>query len=182
MEQFKEIALRLAGLREDCGFTQEELAADLGIDVEVYKSYEKSGHDVPISVVFHVANKFGVDFTEILTGTAAKLDTYHVVRAGEGRSVDRYPGYSFQDLAFRYSHKVMQPLMVTLDPTDEPAALVQHAGQEFNYVVSGKVIVTFGDKELLLGPGDSIYFNPLYPHGQKCASEEPAVFLTVIAE
>ena len=182
MEQFKEIALRLAGLREDCGFTQEELAADLGIDVEVYKSYEESGHDVPISVVFHVANKFGVDFTEILTGTAAKLDTYHVVRAGEGRSVDRYPGYSFQDLAFRYSHKVMQPLMVTLDPTDEPAALVQHAGQEFNYVVSGKVIVTFGDKELLLGPGDSIYFNPLYPHGQKCASEESATFLTVIAE
>jgi len=182
MEQFKEIAMRLAGLREDCGYTQEEMAADLGIDVDIYKSYEESGRDVPISVVFHVANKFGVDFTEILTGTAAKLDTYHVVRAGEGKSVDRYPGYSFQDLAFRYTRKVMQPLMVTLDPSDEPAALVQHTGQEFNYVVSGKVIVTFNDKELLLGPGDSIYFNPLYPHGQKCASEEPAVFLTVIAE
>ncbi len=182
MEQFKEIAQRLAGLREDCGFTQEELAADLGIDIDVYKSYEESGRDVPISVVFHVAKKFGVDFTEILTGTAAKLDTYHVVRAGEGKTVDRYPGYSFQDLAFRYTRKVMQPLMVTLDPSDEPAALVQHTGQEFNYVVSGKVIVSFNDRELLLCPGDSIYFNPLYPHGQKCASDEPAVFLTVIAE
>ena len=36
--------------------------------------------------------------------------------------------------------------------------------------------------ELILEEGDSIYFNPLYPHGQVCADDKPAVFLTVIAE
>ncbi len=182
MDNLKEIAERIAGLRDACGYTADELADELGIDRAVYASYEADGKDIPISVIFQIANKFNVDFNEVLTGNSPKLDTYHIVRAGTGRDVSRYPGYSYQDLAFRYSHKVMQPLLVTLDPSDEPAALVSHTGQEFNYVVEGKVIVAFGDNEFLLEKGDSIYFNPKYPHGQKCGGDSPATFLTMIAE
>lgn len=180
--ELREIGLRIQGLREACDIPAEELAAELGIDVATYRAYEETGADVPISAIFHIATRFGVDFTEILTGTAAKLDTYQVVRAGEGRTVDRYPGYYYQDLAWRYSHKIMQPLVVTLDPTNEPAALVTHTGQEFNMVLSGVIELTFGDKSIVLNAGDSIYFNPTHPHGQRCHGSEPAVFLTVIAE
>ena len=60
-----------------------------------------------------------------------------MVRWGEGREVDRYPGYHFEDLAWRYTGKIMQPLLVILDPCDEPAELVCHDGQEFNYVLEG---------------------------------------------
>lgn len=180
--EFEEIGLRIKGLRESCDITREELAAELGVPVETYISYEETGADVPISALFHIANRFGVDMTAILTGTNAKLDTYQVVRAGEGRKVDRYPGYYFQDLAWRFGGKIMQPLLVTLDPTDEPAALVTHGGQEFNLVLRGTVAVTFGERELVLNEGDSIYFNPAVPHGQKCASPTPAAFVTIIAE
>jgi ribose/xylose/arabinose/galactoside ABC-type transport system permease subunit len=76
----------------------------------------------------------------------------------------------------------IQPFIVTLDPSDEPADLVCHRGEEFNLCLKGKVIVTFADQEILLEAGDSIYFNPNYPHGQKCGGDEPGVFLTVIAE
>lgn len=182
MEQTAEIARRIAGLRDACGYTQAEFAEKIGVDEATYAGYEKNGDDIPISVLYRISNLCGVDFTEILTGTPARLDTYHVVRAGEGRDVDRYPGYCFSDLAFRYSHKIMQPLLVTLDPSDAPAELVRHNGQEFNYVVRGSVIVTFDDRELLLHEGDSIYFNPTHAHGQKCGGDEPATFLTVIAE
>jgi transcriptional regulator with XRE-family HTH domain len=182
MDNAHEIALRIAGLRDACGYTQEELADELGIDRAVYTSYEEKGEDIPISVIFQIANKFGVDFTEILTGNAAKLDTFHVVKAGQGKSVRRYEGYSYQDLAWRYTHKIMQPLLVTLDPSDEPAALVSHVGQEFNYVIEGTVILVFDDKEIVLNKGDSIYFNPPHMHGQKCGGDVPATFLTMIAE
>ncbi|MCR4772501.1 MAG: XRE family transcriptional regulator [Oscillospiraceae bacterium] len=182
MDNAKEIALRIAGLRDACGYTQQELADELGIDIDVYRSYEETGDDIPISTIFQIANKFGVDFTEVLTGNAAKLDTYHIVRSGQGKTVERYEGYNYQDLAFRYTHKIMQPLLVTLDPSDEPAALVTHVGQEFNLVLEGSVTVTFDDKEFTLGKGDSIYFNPTHPHGQRCAGNEPAVFVTIIAE
>jgi len=180
--EFAEIGLRIKGLREACDVSREDMARDLGVDIATYDSWEETGADVPISAIYHMAKRFGVDFTEILTGTDAKLDTYQVVRKGEGRVVDRYPGYYYEDLAWRIGHKIMQPLLVTLDPSDEPAALVTHGGQEFNLVLAGKVIVVFEDRELVLEPGDSIYFNPMHRHGQKCGSDVPAQFVTIIAE
>jgi transcriptional regulator with XRE-family HTH domain len=182
MDDLREIAFRIAELREACGFTRDGLADDLGIDRAVYAGYEENGQDIPISVLFRIAHKFGVDLTEILTGTAAKLDTYHIIKAGNGRSVKRYEGYKYQDLAFRYSHKIMQPLLVTLDPSDQPADLVSHGGQEFNMVIEGTMIFTFDGKDMILNKGDSVYFNPVHPHGQRCGGTEKTVFLTVIAE
>lgn len=182
MDEMKEIGLRIEGLREACDVTQEEMASELGVSLETYQNWESTGADVPISAIYHMAKTFGVEFTEILTGTAAKLDTYQVVRAGKGKEVDRYPGYYYEDLAWRMQGKIMQPLLVVLDPSDEPAKLVTHGGQEFNVVVEGTVVVSFGDKEFSLEVGDSIYFNPMYPHGQRCGGDVPAKFITIIAE
>jgi len=179
---FKAIGQRIRGLREACDSTREELAAEIGVPVETYASWEDSGADVPISAMYHIANKFGVDFVEIISGEYARLDTFQVVKAGQGRDVERYPGYHFQDLAWRFKDKVMQPLLVTLDPSDEPAALVTHSGQEFNLVLAGTIVVVFEDRELTLEAGDSIYFDPTHLHGQRCASDSPAAFVTVIAE
>ncbi|MEF9853514.1 MAG: cupin domain-containing protein [Hydrogenoanaerobacterium sp.] len=181
-QQIMELTSRIRELREVCGYTQDELASELEISPETYRGYESNGLDIPINIIFQIANKFGVDFNELLTGEAGKLDSYHIVRAGEGKNTNRCPGYHFKDLAYRYSHKIMQPLLVTLDPSDAPAALITHSGQEFNMVLSGTVKVTFDKKEMLLNVGDSIYFNPRHPHGQSCVGNEPATFLTVIAE
>ena len=90
-----DVARRIAELRDVCGYTQEELANELGIDLETYKSYESDGKDIPISVIYEIANKFNIDFAEILTGVAAKLDTHHIVRAGQGKDVNRFPGYAY---------------------------------------------------------------------------------------
>ena len=180
--EFSEIGMRIAGLRDACDATQEDMAAELGVSLETYQNWENTGADVPISAIYHMANIFGVEFTEILTGTAAKLNTYHVVKAGEGKEVDRYPGYYYQDLAWRYTGKIMQPLLVFLDPSDEPAKLVTHHGQEFNFVLEGTVIVTIEDKEFVLEAGDSIYFNPEQLHGQRCGGDTQARFVTIIAE
>ena len=181
MENISEIAARIRELREVCDYTPEKLAAELGIGAEAYRGYEENG-DFPISIIYEIANKFNVDFNELITGEPSRLDTYHVVRRGKGKSISRFPGYRFKDLAFRYADKIMQPLLVTLEPSDEPAKLVTHAGQEFNLVLKGSIAVIFEDKEIILNEGDSIYFNPTYPHGQRCASDTKARFLTVIAE
>lgn len=181
-KEFNEISARIRELREVCGYSQKQLAEELGVDEAVYAGYEQDGENIPISVIYEIANKFGVDFTEIVTGVGAKLDTYHIVKCGEGKSVSRFPGYRFEDLAFRYNRKIMQPLLVTLDPSDKPADLVVHPGQEFNLVLEGSIAVIFEGKELILNEGDSIYFNPTHPHGQKCCGDKKARFLTMIAE
>lgn len=182
MDNYQEIGARLRGLREACDYTVEELAEELHISPEVYAAYEENGKDVPISIIYEIAQKFKVDFTEIITGQTAWLDTYHLIRRGGGKNVNRNPEYHFEDLAYRYGNKIMQPLLVTLDPSDVPAKLISHRGQEFNLVLEGKVIITLGNKEIEMNPGDSIYFNPNIPHGQRCGGDVKARFLTVIAE
>ncbi|MBR5363443.1 MAG: helix-turn-helix transcriptional regulator [Oscillospiraceae bacterium] len=181
MEPINEIAARIRELREVCDYTVEQLASELGLSAEQYAAYEQNG-DFPISVIYEIANKFNVDFNELITGEPSRIDTFQVVRRGQGRSISRFPGYRFKDLAFRYADKIMQPLLVTLEPSDEPAKLVTHSGQEFNLVLKGTVAVVFEDKEIILNEGDSIYFNPTYPHGQRCAGNTKARFLTMIAE
>ncbi len=181
-EGLKEIGARIRELRDVCGYTCEELARELGLELEVYCSYEESGEDIPISVIYEIANKFGVDFTEIITGVGGKLDTYHVVKNGEGKPINRVPGYRFEDLASKYRNKIMQPLLVTLDPSEKPAEPITHKGQEFNMVLEGSIALCFDGKEIVLNKGDSIYFNPEHPHSQKCIGNEKAQFLTVIAE
>ncbi len=177
----KELGFRIRFLRESLGIEEVDLAKELGLPTETYLEYEKDGKNIPISIIYELSRKFKVDFNEILTGTEAKLNTYHIVRHKQGRQIERYPGYNFQDLAFRYSNKLMQPLLVNLLPSDEPTTLVSHKGQEFNMVLEGKIKLIFDQKELILEQGDSIYFNPLHPHGQR-AVDGPSTFLTVICE
>lgn len=182
MNEINEIAARLRELREVSDYTVEQLATELKLEPDVYRAYEEDGKDIPISVIFEIANKFGVDFNEIVSGVPAKLDSYHIVRRGHGKVVDRNPEYHYEDLAYKYFGKVMQPLLVTLMPSDTPAKLITHSGQEFNMVLEGIVIITIGKKEFTLTAGDSIYFNPTKPHGQRCGGTEKARFLTMIAE
>ena len=182
MDDYTEIGARLRELREVSDYTIEELAAELNIDPAVYASYEENGKDVPISVIYSISQKFGVDFAEIVTGQSALLNTYHLIRRGGGKVVNRNPEYHFEDLAYRYANKIMQPLLVTLEPDDSPAKLITHDGQEFNLVLEGTMVLTLGDKEFVMKAGDSVYFNPTIPHGQRCEGDEKARFLTVIAE
>ena len=94
----------------------------------------------------------------------------------------RFRNDYYDDMAWRFSNKIMQPLLVVLDPTDEPAKLVTHRGQEFNFVIEGSITVVFDDKEIVLNQWDSIYFNPMHPHGQRCHGDKVAKFITIIAE
>ncbi|MCQ2507030.1 MAG: cupin domain-containing protein [Lachnospiraceae bacterium] len=181
-EEIREIGQRIRELREICDCTAEELAHEIDVPLEVYLGYEANGENIPISVIYAIAKKFKVDFSEIISGTSAKLKTYQVVRKGDGQSANRYPGYHFEDLAYHFSNKVMQPFIVVLDPSEKEADLVTHSGEEFNLVLEGCVIVNFDGKDLVLNEGDSIYFDPSYPHGQRCGSDKPAKFLTMIAE
>ncbi len=180
-QELNEITKRVRELREVCDYSQEHLARELGISTDVYAAYETDG-TFPISVLYEIANKFHVDFNELVTGEQSRITTYQVVRRGAGRDSKRFEGYRYEDLAFRFADKVMQPLLVTLEPSDSSVPLVKHAGQEFNMVLSGTMALVFEDRELILEKGDSVYFNPNFPHGQRCVGDEKAQFLTVIAE
>jgi len=181
MDNFQALAARIRELREICGFTECQIAEKLDVSDSAYAGYEKDGKDIPINVLFRLANIFGVDFNELLTGTSPHLSSYCLVKRGHGHPVDRYPGYSFQSLAYTYKRRIMEPLLVTLSPDNKDMELITHRGQEFNLCLEGTMELLFDGKTITLHEGDSIYFNPEHPHGQRAVGGR-ARFLTVIAE
>lgn len=181
METNKMIAERIREIREDCDLTPEQAAKELGICVEIYTNYESAQTDIPISVLYDMAKIFRVDLTELLTGKSPRLSQYCLVREGEGVAVERYKGYCFESLAFNFVHKMIEPLLVTVEPEEnKKMSLVSHSGQEYNYVLEGRIRVILGGKEIDMNPGDSLYFDPTIPHGQMALDKTPAKFLTVI--
>jgi len=177
----KDIADRVRELRESADVSAPEAAARLGLGLAEYQDYESGLLDLPISVLYGIAGQFGVDMTDLMTGQSPNLQQYSVVRSGEGPEIERFPGYRFQSLAFDFQNRLFEPLLVTLDPAKNCSiGLVKHDGQEFNYVLSGRVRVVLGGKAVDLNAGDSLFFDPRIPHGQLALDEASASFLTVI--
>jgi mannose-6-phosphate isomerase-like protein (cupin superfamily) len=180
-ENNKQIAKRIREIREDCELTPETAAKKLNIPLAIYLDYENAVTDIPISVLYEMAGIFKVDLTDILTGISPKLHSFCLVKNGEGIEMERFKGYKFQSLAFNFAHKKIEPLLVTVEPEEnKKMSLVTHPGQEFNYVLEGKIKVILGGNQIEMSKGDSLYFDPAIPHGQVAVDGKPAQFLTVI--
>lgn len=179
-ENLLQISSRIRELREILGIEAEAIAMRIGVTPEVYAQYEAGALDIPISKLYDIAFQLGTDMTVLLTGEQPRMDTYSIVRAGRGIDIERYPGYQYSSIAFNFKNREMEPLLVTLSP-DEPAGLVMHGGQEFNYVLEGTVRITLGKNSNDLHAGDCIYFDPRLPHSQTAVGGT-AKFLTVIKE
>lgn len=175
------IPRRVKELREILEIEPAEMAERLGVTLINYLAYESGEQDIPISTLYEIAAILGVDFTTLLTGRTPKMNTYTVVREGQGAKVERYPGYDYTSLCYNFKGRKMEPMLVNLSPEEERPSLVSHGGQEFNFCLSGKVCVTIGKKDIVLEKGDCIYFDPMLPHGQAAVDGE-ASFLTVIMD
>jgi len=186
-EKLAQIPGRIKELREILEISAMDMANDIHIPPETYKKYENGEQDIPISVLNNIAGRLGIDMTVIITGENPRMKSAAVCRNGKGVQIERYPGYEFSSLAYNFKGRTMEPLLVLLDSSRPPAAQVSHSGQEFNYVVEGRMKVTVGKAEYILEKGDSIYFDATLPHGQSALVSEGdaegiARFITIIQE
>ena len=179
MDELLQIAARIRELRDISGFSISEVAEKLKIPEDEYARYEEDGENIPINILFRLAAILGVDLNELITGKAPHLESYCLVKRGKGKTVDRFPGYTFQSLAYTYKHRVMEPLLVTMESGVPDAEPVSHGGQEFNICLEGAMELVFGGKAIRLEACDCVYFNPSRPHIQR-AVDGRARFLTVI--
>ena len=107
-EQLRQVAMRLKGLREVEDISKEALPREFGIPIEQYEQYESGEVDIPVSFLYNVAEKFGVELTAILSGDNPKLKVYSLVKKGKGLSVDRREDYE-TTAAFIRSHSATRP-------------------------------------------------------------------------
>ncbi len=180
MDHIEQVAKRLRGLRDALDLSIPEIAKKCNIDPGTYKKYENGTTDIPVSFLHSVAHEFGVELTAILFGEEPKMNSYFVTRKEMGVSVERTKCYSYQSLAAGFANREIDPFMVTVEPNDNPVHLNSHKGQEFNYVVNGRMQFTIGGNNIILEEGDSIMFDSMRPHGMKALDERSVKFIAII--
>ena len=180
-EQLKAIGQRLQAMREAVDLSVEEMAEKTGLPVEDYIKYEDGQMDFSFSFLYRAANILGIDVMDLMSGETPRLNMCTLIRKGEGISIERVKAYKYQHLAYTFRNKIAEPFMVTVayDPDGKMPHLNSHEGQEFDYMLEGKLEVSIGGRKYVLNEGDSIYYDSSYPHAMR-AVDGDARFLAVV--
>jgi len=181
-ENVKEIAARVKVLREIEEIPSDVLAKELGFDPAEYAAWESGQKDFSIGALVEIAARFKVDLSELISGQASKLKTFCVTRAGQAPEVSRRPMYGYWNLAYNFHNKKAEPFLVeaSAETENKPVSLNTHPGQELNYVLEGRLLISISGHDIELEPGDCIFYNSTEPHGMKALGGEAARFLAIV--
>jgi len=185
-EKIIEIAQRIRALRDIIEIPEEEMAAVTGVSVEDYRAYENAERDFSFTFLYNAAKRFGVDISELVTGDSPKLSSYSVVRRGEGMPIVRRNGFDYQNMAYLFKGRVAEPFVVRMPYNEgaENATLVlnYHEGQEFDYILKGKLRMRIDNNEFILNEGDSVYYDSGHGHGMVASGGEECEMLSIVME
>lgn len=180
----KEVANRIHALREDCGYSLEHMADFTGRNVEEYAAQEAGEQDLSFTFLYKCAEALGVDVIELLTGESPHLTGYSLVPAGEGLCIKRRAGFEYLHKAPHFRNKLAEPFLVTAPYLEEaqeaPIHLSYHAGQEIDYIISGRMRFAYEDHVEELAPGDLVMYDSGRGHGMIAIGGEPCVFLAIV--
>lgn len=180
----KEVAGRIRALREDTGLTMQEMAEATGRSLSEYEAQESGEHDLSFTFLYKCANRLGVDVIDLLTGEAPHLSGYSLVKAPDGLSIKRRAGFEYLHKAPHFKNKLAEPFLVTApylpEEQDAPIHLSYHAGQELDYIISGRMRFAYEDHVEELGPGDVLMYDSGRGHGMIATGGEPCVFLAIV--
>ena len=142
-EQRKDIAARLKELRKIEGLSAEGMAKSLGVSPAEYAAWEAGQADVPASALHDAAHLLKTDLTELLTGEAPRMKVFSVTRQGGGVTVERRKDYQYRNLAANFAGRKADVFEVTVpaDAGESGAHANSHPGQEFDYLLEGRMLV-----------------------------------------
>ena len=164
--------VKIKQLREAADLSQEELAKAAGIASSQVELIE-NGKVIPtLSCLIKLCRSMGVRLGTVLDGAEHPGPALSKRQEQKPRTVslscdsagDR-SNLNFYALAAGKSDRNMEPYIIEVEwiPENEEKKS-QHEGEEFIYVMSGKVELRYGTDTYTLEEGDSIYYDSIVPH------------------
>jgi len=182
----KNLGKRLKQIRVRKGLTQEALSTRSGL-TKSYVSLLEAGKKIPaISTLSDIAAALGTTLGELFESMEEPTDVAVVKKDDRFQVAKNGPpfGYIYESLSLQKRDRIMAPFVVTVLPKDQSndkEIEFQHAGEEFDFVLEGKIKYIIDDREYILETGDSIYFNSAIKHRVEALENKPAVTLSVHA-
>ncbi|MFJ6997684.1 XRE family transcriptional regulator [Streptomyces sp. NPDC003090] len=173
-ESLPDVAPQLRALRRRRGLTLEAAARRAGLSPAHLSRLETGRRQPSLPMLLGLARTYGTTVSELLGEVAPATDP--VVRAGRAEPVEA-GGWTYHQAGA--AGRAMQALRVDVPYTGLRDAVRVHAGEEWLYVLAGRVRLALGDAVHVLDPGDSAHFDSLTPHRIAAATRSGAELLFV---
>lgn len=158
----REIGRRIREFRQRKGWTLEELSSRSGLSVSFLSQVERGLSSLSISSLQAICDALGIPITHFF---APPTENSLVLKAGKPRSrikiEDSRVVYNL--LSGPMADRLLEAFIAEF-PVGYQHPLVMHPGEEFGYVLEGRVMLRVEDEEFELAPGDSFHIFSTQPH------------------
>ena len=171
-------------LRTKRSLTLQDLADLTGLSKPNLSQIENNLVTPPIATLLKIATALGVPIGYFFQESPQQINMI-VVRKEDRYGVAKGPhishiGYQYEPLAYPKIDKSMEPFIVEMEEREASDIVFNnHRGEEFLFVLRGSLEFCYGDDNVTLEEGDSLYFDSIVPHGYRGIGG-PAKTLVVI--
>ena len=172
---------KIRELRLKRRMTLKDISERTGFSTALLSQIENNIVSPPISTLWKIAQALDVKLTYFFQQSPIEQQDYFIVRRGQGKPVFRQESrYSITYFSLGYGKegRKMDPFLIEFSGREEPTEPWGHEGEEFLYVLKGRMELTYGDKVIILEEGDSIYYDSRVSH--KAEAPEGTVVLAVL--
>ena len=177
------IGLEVRRLRKAIDLTVAELGAAAGISTGMLSKIENGSITPSLRTLDDLAKSLNVPITRLFAESDERHDC-SFVKAGTGVRIERRgtkAGHLYDLLGHALGGAIgVEPYLITLAQGAAPYTHFRHAGVEFIYMLSGKVLYRHGDRTYLMEPGDALFFDAGARHGPEDLIQVPMRYLSII--
>lgn len=156
----------LSSLRKTRGLTQQALAISAGLSKGYLSKIEASANPPTFSTLQAIAAALDTDPAELLNSRTSSSKSpnleIHLPEEGEWQQASQPGGYAFQPLLMSYRQKYLSPFLMEIAPGQ--TSFFKHDGEEFLYVLEGKVELDYEGHRHALPPGAAVYLDSRIKH------------------
>jgi quercetin dioxygenase-like cupin family protein len=169
------IGKKIKKVRLEKNMTLERVANDTGFAVDYLKDLEAGKFMPPVGTLLSLSRALGMDSGFLLQEQEA------VLKDRVEAYTKRTENYAYKTLTPGAENKHLKAFQVTIDPMAEHHGVgYLHEGEEFVYVLRGRIEVIVGDNVNLLDTHDSLHFNSGIRHQMRNVGDEEAELLVVV--
>lgn len=186
MKQNK-IGKKIKEFREFKEITVEELALNSNLDSSQLEHIEKKGIVPSLGHLIKISRALGVrigtflDDHEQIGPVVVKSGDEKMSLSFSTKDEETREHLNFFSLASEKAGRHMEPFIVEIEAQNESNyKLSSHEGEEFIFVLDGKIEINYGKDIYNLNKGDSIYLDSVISHNIHAAGNQLAKILAVV--
>jgi quercetin dioxygenase-like cupin family protein len=169
------VGTKIKKARTSKKFTLERVANETGFSIDYLKEVEAGKVMPPVGALLQIARALEIDSGSLLREPESKLESR--IKAHTKRT----DNYAYTTLTPGAENKHLKAFRVLIEAQqDHKGVDYHHEGEEFVYVLAGKIEVVVGEHINTLEQGDSLHFNSGIRHKLKSVSDETAELIVVI--